>query len=275
MPNVNINRRILFSNGVILTPSQIFGANYYDDWDFNEPTSLNLTGSLINSVASLTGSGRDFTSSGGARPTLTADATLGKNVAAFDGLASFMDVPTSTALYNFLHNAQGGCVIAVYKANSFSVRILGNRGGFSAGDNAPGFLFPSIGSAQNDNLIIANNQQSLANAAVCQIATSNNTITLGNYNSSIGVFDANNSTLSNRGLIQLNGSIVQNNTASNSLTNTNAGYNLTLGRRVRLNDIYFGGKIARLIIANATPTPTQLTQLQAYLNNYYGTFPIS
>ena len=41
----------------------IFGANYFDHWDFNNAGSLTLTGTLIDEARSLTGSGRDFFSS--------------------------------------------------------------------------------------------------------------------------------------------------------------------------------------------------------------------
>jgi hypothetical protein len=269
-----MSRRVTYFNSSrasILNPSQIFGANYYDDWDFNEPTSLNLTGSLINSVASLTGSGRNFTSSGGARPTLTADTTLGKNVAAFDGLSSFMFVPTSTALYNFLHNAQGGCLIMVFSLNSIlnPDRILNNRGTIGT-ETAPGV---QITYRPNENTI---RNAILADALQTVASTdSTQTIQANHYTSIVNSYNANNVSVVERLEHFMNNVKGSDNEDTASFLNANAGYNLTLGRRVRLNDIYFGGKIARLIIANATPTPTQLTQLQAYLNNYYGTFPIS
>jgi hypothetical protein len=269
-----MSRRVTYYNSSyasILNPSQIFGANYYDDWDFNEPTSLSLTGSLINSVASLTGSGRNFTSSGGARPTLTADATLGKNVAAFDGLSSFMFVPTSTALYNFLHNAQGGCLIIVFSLNSIlnADRILNNRGTAGA-ETAPGVQITHIVSTNKiRSTILAGTSQTVASTDSTQ------TIQANHYTSIVNSYNANNVSVAERLEQLMNNVKGSDNEDAASFLNANAGYNLTLGRRVRVNDLYFGGKIARLIIANATPTPTQLTQLQAYLTSYYGTFPIS
>jgi hypothetical protein len=232
---------------------------------------LNLTGSLINSVASLTGSGRDFTSSGGARPTLTADATLSKNVATFDGLASFMDIAASTSLYNFLHNAQGGCLIMVFSLNSIlnPDRILNNRGTIGT-ETAPGVQITHVNTTNKiRSTIFTGTSQTVASTESIQ------TIQANHYTSIVNSYNANNVSVVKRLEHFMNNVKGSDNEDNASFLNANAGYNLTLGRRVRLNDIYFGGKIARLIIANATPTPTQLTQLQAYLNNYYGTFPIS
>jgi len=48
-----------------------------------------------------------------------------------------------------------------------------------------------------------------------------------------------------------------------------------MGRRAGANSLFFDGKLARIIVVDTIPTSQQLSCLQDYLTNYYGTFPIS
>ena len=69
--------------------ADIFGANLFDWWDFNDATSMTLTGALIDNITSQVSS-RPFATGAGLRPTLITDATIGRDVADFDGVLTRM-----------------------------------------------------------------------------------------------------------------------------------------------------------------------------------------
>lgn len=254
-----------------LSWQQIFGANLYDVFNFNDTSSVSFDGGgQINSITSQV-SARQFTQTGAARPTRVFDATLSKYVAVFDGATSWMGIPSSTGLYNFLHNATGGCVIMVFKCQVLGAarRLIGNRGTIML-EVASGTFITTSNNNQLFSIILNN----AVNGTVSFTATANNTI-LNQFQSVVSLFNASNTTLSQRGTIILDGgAAVNNNTDNATLSDTNAGYNMTLGRRVRANDQYFNGRLVEIVIAQGIPTSTQLAQIQLKLLQDYGTLPI-
>jgi len=252
----------------ILTPSEIFGANYYEDWDFDNASSLNLTGSLINSITSTGLNGGLFTESGANRPSLITDAIIGKDVAEFDGVGEFMRVLGSEGDYNFLHDGSGGCVIIVQKMLS-APTLLGFTliNGFGAGST--GFR-NQITNPLTSNSVVSNGvSNSIINA-------SSNAVTLNTYASNVLTFDADNATAADRAEVILNGTSTKANTQTAAPSVANADKPLTMGVRAdSLAGFFLHGTIARVIVADIDPSALQLSQLQTYLDSHYGTFPIS
>jgi len=70
------------------------------------------------------------------------------------------------------------------------------------------------------------------------------------------------------------GTTNKNNVTANAVPSGNATYDMELGKLVNNTAQYFKGDIARIIIATAIPTATQLTQIQQRVQYEYGTFPI-
>jgi hypothetical protein len=270
-----MSRRVINVGGSflgLLNPQTIFGEKTYDWFDFTDNDTLELSGVRIDAINSKAiGSTRAFVSSGGARPQVVANQINGLQVGRFDGVSEFMDIPNSTSLYNFLHNQEGGVVIMVFKGTKLPDRILGNRGGFAAPDNASGVLIGRTGGNEYAS-IVANNQSSLANAAV-----SDNRGGIGDstkFISLINILKNDNPTAAERNEIILNGTeSIKNNIYTNALSDTNAGFNMTLGRRVRLNDQYFGGDVPEIIIVKGQPTEEELTKTSIYINKKYGNLP--
>jgi len=263
-----MSRRIINIGGSflsILPPDEILGADLYDWFDFTDNSTLSLTGTAINSLSSKkSGSTRTFVASGGARPTLVPNLVNGLQGARFDGVASFMQVNSSTALYNFLHDqSNGGVIITIQKLNDGSIgqSILAN----AVGGNTIGVRHDSVGITCVRGVV---GQQTY-------VQTYNLTPFDNEFTSLINIVNPNNPTALDRVSTIINGVTT---TPDNSLTNTpstdNASQNFTLGRRPSLNDRYVNGDIAEIIISQNQPTPTQLTQIQAYLTAKYGTFPI-
>jgi hypothetical protein len=252
--------------------SDVFGANYQFDWNPDVSASVSTSGGgALDSIASVGLNTAAFTQSGAARPQLVANQINGKPVIRFDGATSFMEIAASTALFNFLHNATGGTVIVIFKNYlSGGTRVLNNRG-TAATETASGFQV-AISSSLEFLTAIFNNQ---VNVRVMTTLTPTNTVINSSFQSSISIFDAANATLDQRGTIIVDGgTAVNNNTDNATISNTNAAYNMTLGRRVRLNDQYTVGDIARIIILDTKATPTQQAQVAARLAYEYGTFPI-
>ena len=259
------------------TPDQIFGANLYDWWDFPDLATQSITGGLIDSITSKGTNAGVFASSGTERPASIVGVN-GLNVADFDGVNDFMQVAASTGMYNFLHNGSLGTVIMI------------NRIADAAPDNAQAFLnnnelgISSIGFGINfddrnslsRNEVIANSITNGVNRVVTNIS-GNNQFPTQQYNMLMSKIDADASPVADRSIINTNGGIeIKNNTQTLAPSLLNATDNMTLGVVSNGGSLYLKGQLPEIYILNGIhPTPTQLTQLNAYLTNKYGgTFPI-
>lgn len=258
----------------------IFGANYYDDWNFNDAGSLSLTGSLINRITSSGLNGGVFSSTASYRPKLTTDAIIGKDVADFDGVGEYMIVAGSTGSYNFLHNSSGGCVIIVGKVQDVNPNagyaILANTNGGSPDIGA--FIFfedRDFIPIPKNNSLRSNVVRGVSGMLTSANLTADSAYLPQQYNSLVNVFDGGNATAAERNSIIINnGSEIKNNVDTNAASASNASGVLNLGASRSLS-FFFKGQISRVIIADTIPTPTQLTKIQTRLNYDYGTFPIS
>lgn len=258
------------SLNIPLTWDEIFNGVSYDRWNFNNSSSLTLSGSLIDQIRSSKNVGRNFNSSGTNRPTLVFDSTLSRNVARFDGVSDYMNLASLTA-FNFLHDGTGGIVIVVMKQDSGT----GNTGiilrNFYLTSEA-GFQEVTVESTGNYNSVVARGVTST-------FAVSNATgsgLTSGSWNSKVGVYDADNGTAADRSEVYLNnGSAVKNNVLTNSVSTASSGQFLTMGILPPFFVSFpYDGDIAEIIIAETLPSGTMLADIQARLEEDYGTFPI-
>jgi hypothetical protein len=256
------------SGSTPLTFESIFGANYYDDWDFNDLATISQTGGLINSITSKGLNGAVSSSTGANRPLLTADVILGKNIADFDGVSDYLEVPLSTAMYNFLHNGQG-LVICVLKfktpitaTKSFMANVVGTV--------SIGFFMMGISSNKLSHQIVrgvggtrtVRNDRSIVG-------------TESDYNSIVVVSNTSAGTATERSNLLINGVSNKNNTDTNAPSGSNASLNLVMGAAGNTASLPANVKIARIVIIDTLPTTEQLTQVQTLLTSEYGTFPIS
>jgi hypothetical protein len=243
----------------------IFGANYLFDWNPDVSASLSVTGSAVDSIASVGLNTAAFTQSGAARPQLVANQINGKPVIRFDGATSFMEIAASTALFNFLHNSTGGTVIIVSRVDSLGV--------------ANSLIANSVGATEVGSRFIKRVSNKFGNIASNGTAnviddSSTNDYANNQYNSTISIVDPANATANQRSFITLNGSTSNNNAETSAPSSANAARDISMGRRHVTPFQYFNGDIARIIIVDAKATPTQQAQVQARLAFEYGTFPI-
>lgn len=257
---------ITYGHSLSSTPpnfATILGANYYEDW--NSEIGVADTSGLVNSWTSQGLNGGVFAIAGADRPSIVADATLGKDVLEFDGVNEYLHITGSTADYNFLHGGKG-CVIMVFQ--------------FNAAITSTEMMFSNAFSSADDGIIISGVN---SNTVRSSIANSSgfilNDVNIGtdaiNYNSKVIVFDSQNTTVLDKIYDVINGTTEKNNTSNLVGTLGDSTRILTLGKRAASTSLYYGGTVARIIVADAIPTPTQLTQIQSRLNYEYGTFPIS
>jgi hypothetical protein len=258
--------------------NDIYGANAYDWWDITDNSTLTLSGARIDAIASKkSGSTRAMVSTGSARPQVITNQVNGLQIARFDGIAEFMNVASSTALYNFLHNnANGGAVFVVSRitdANPDAIlRILNNNGGVT-GSVGYSLLYDDRSISSLNDVIrtfISN-----ATGGVILNQTANNFFPTQQFNLLRDIVDPNNGTAANRSKISVNGgSNVQNNTQTLTPSTANAVNNLTIARSSSSAINFLKGDIAEIFIAQNQPTSGQLTRTQNYLTYKYGTFPI-
>lgn len=179
----------------------------------------------------------------------------------FDGSNDRLEVPSSTATFNFIHNGGLAQIANVVKiSSSGSNGFMGNNAGASANIGffwgqdptyAPVFVVTSGGGFP----VIADAPQN---------AVSNLQYLF--YNE----IDADNATASNRGKLYINNGSSYNNTQTTSPSTLNASFNLQIGAMGN-NILPLNGNHQELIIWNLLNTGDR-TGIQSNINTYYGIY---
>jgi hypothetical protein len=271
-----MSRRFAFGSSFlsVQNPQQIFLTNLHDWFDYTDDSTLTKSGVLLDAIDSkATGSTRQFISTAGNRPDIVTAQVNGLQVARLDGVSEFMVINSSTGSFNFMHDgSNGGMILMVAKVTS-------NTGSsqFLIGNNLDSSTLIGYGMQTNTSKYLAS---FIATGVASARASFNNTGTAmyADYNS-FNVFsdivDPANATAANRSKISSNfGSYFQNNTDTNTPSNSNASVNLFLGKKAGTNTLYASLDVAEIIIVKNQPTATQLVDLQTYIENKYGNFPI-
>ncbi len=269
-----------FTFTVPATMASVFGADLYEDWNPEDASSLSLTGSLIDSITSTGSNGGVMAATGAVRPTLTTDATLGKDVIEFDGASEYLQVASSTQTYNFLHNGRGGHVIIVAQitdANPDNIQaFLSNSNGFSSSVGSL-FAFDDRSSQGYNERVLSNAFKGSSGNIVTLNLSADNDFPVQQYNSaSICVDSGNNVTVANRSIISVNdGADISNNALTNTCVGEASLGNMTMGKLGSSSNYYLGATVARIIIIEKTQSTAKIAEAQAVLESEYGTFPIS
>jgi hypothetical protein len=261
-------------SALVLNPQEIFLTNLHDWFDYTDDSTLTKSGVLLDAIDSkATGSTRQFISTAGNRPDIVAAQVNGLQVARLDGVSEFMVINSSTGSFNFMHDgSNGGMILMVARVNSDT-----GSSQFLIGNNLDSSTLVGYGMQTNTSKYLAS---FIATGVASARASFNNTGTAmyADYNS-FNVFsdivDPANATAANRSKISSNfGSYFQNNTDTNTPSNSNASVNLFLGKKAGTNTLYASLDVAEIIIVKNQPTATQLVDLQTYIENKYGNFPI-
>lgn len=254
--------------------SVIFAGNYYDHWDFNDSSTISLSGSDILSITSKGDEG-NILSFVGTSPLLVTSVINGRDVARFDGVGDVLQVTGSTAKYNFMHDGSGGTIIIIAKP-----RVSGTGNEMMLASNSQGT--PDVGFQQYYNDAGANtdgfssvvHRGSTGTLSVGN-GSGNNTFIAAKFNSVVSALDADNATADDRSLIYMNsGSLDTGNTQTNAPSVADASRNLQIGVRPVLGDWRFDGDIAEILIVDTVITPAQAAEVATLINFKYGTLPV-
>jgi hypothetical protein len=268
-----MSRKIRYSGysfDSLLTPATIFGANLYDWWRPEEITADN--GDPQSTWVSQGVNGATFQAGSGQEPTVIDNAIGTHKALSFNGTTDFMEVPLSTGMYNFLHNALG-FIYMVFRINPASSStlypLLSNSGG---GSGNIGIWFGHENRSTQNKAIRTVVARGVVGSLVALNLTGDNYFETQEYNVLFNIFDPQNATAADRNEVLVNFSnSVKNNTQANTPSMSDASFNLRLGELV---NFYTNMNLAEIGIIDTLPTAQQLTDLQTYLENKYGTFPI-
>lgn len=188
--------------------------------------------------------------------------------------SQWLEIPSSTALFNFLHNGGDGWIQHVGR---FGTDSNPNTFYVYCGNAAIASANVGVGIAYDDRA--ANSRNNGSTSAVYRgtsgtlnssnladnVITPNQTVITNNY------FDADNGTPANRLITFINGgAAIQNNSLGNSASASNASFNMQWGAGGN-NAVPLTGSIQQLIIWNANLAGTR-TALRDATNNFYRAF---
>lgn len=272
-----MSRRYAFGSSYksILNPQEIFGVNLFDWYDFTDDSTLTKTGVLIDAIDSkATGSSRQFTASGATRPDVVTGQINSLQIARFDGVSEYMEIPSSLGTFNFLHNnANGGMVMLICKVTSDT-----GVSQFLIGNNFSSSTLIGYGISTNSTKHL---QSFIARGVSGDRTSRNDTISAMysdyiSYNIFADIVDPNNGTAADRSKINSNfGSYVQNNVQTFTPSVLTASGQFTIGKNPSASSNYASIDLAEAIVVSDQPSAGELTLLQTYIEDKYGgTFPI-
>lgn len=231
----------------------------YTLWlDATDATTITSSGGDVSQWNDKSGNARNFTQGTGANQPKTGTRTINsKNVIDFDGSTDFMSCPSSTSLFNYLHNTTGGTVFFVGLIDTTSSAVtLRNTTGSSADIG----MYADLNGG-NDFAFIVNGSPGAGPAT----SSGNISITTSTAFYLSYKFDANNGTAANRILISKNGASFLGN---NSATFTPSGSNATLD--MRISGGAYNGVIGEVIFYSGILSSGDITLVQSYLAAKWG-----
>lgn len=261
-----------YSFASLLTPAQVLGANYYDDWD---GADLGLTnGDPVPSWLSKGLNGATLLAGVGNEPTYESGVYSFPTVNG-DGIGDFMDVASSTAMYKFLHSNQGyiWAIFEVVGANPNALYPIVSTGGVASANVGYGLFYDDRSVASRNNAILTIIQKGTLGTSY-SLNTANNLYTPQEISIITNKIDIPN-TVADRNVFEYNYTTTSiGNSGGGSPSTANSSGNFTIFKDPTNGSFFANVRLARLIIADTVPTSTQLADMQTYLQATYGTFPI-
>lgn len=262
MPNLVLG--ILSGTGVPpIIPPPVSG---YKLWlDASDTSSITASGGDVSQWNDKSGNASNFTQGTGANQPKTGTRTLNSlNLIDFDGSNDFMSVPSSTALFNYLHNSTGATVFVVGIVDDTATNkvFFGNNNGGSANI---GILYFAT-SAEKTNTFITNGNSGLATVSNADA----NTLVAGNGFYLTNIIDPNNATAANRSKEALNnGSYITNNTLTNAPSASDATINMCIGG-TDTGGAPLDGALGEIIFYEGILSQPNIDLVESYLATKWG-----
>ena len=252
------------------TPANITTALWLDASD---ASTITTSSGLVDQVNDKSGNGRNFTASGGARPTYSTNTLNGLAVFTFSG-SQYLTTADTAATWNFLHDATGSTVVAVWKAGVTSnpnsaYALSGNN---AANSGSIGFLVNF-----NDSSAVALNEAigySISRGVGGSFAISNISSNQA-HPPNTGVIlahtgDPANATAAARSLLYVNGgNAIANNTLTNPTSSNDATFALQIGAAGN-NVLRLTGYIAEIVLLSSVVDTDTRQRIEGYLAHKWG-----
>jgi hypothetical protein len=193
----------------------------------------------------------------------------------FDGTNDWMEVPSSTATFNFMHNGADATLFSVQRFGSISdpnaLYVFLNNNAFNTANIGAAVFYDDRNSVSRNNNHIVSVTRGVSGqgaAAIFEESITPNIIQIL-YNK----IDADNATAANRVRGGVNaGSDYGNNTLTNAPSASNATFNITLGGFGGTSKaLFLLGAVQELIIYNADQS-TNRTAIETNINNFYSIY---
>jgi hypothetical protein len=196
----------------------------------NNAGSITTTSGSLSQIRDAKGNGRIFDGAAGSRPTILANALNGKASMAFNG-SQWLTFTGAASIWNFLHNASGSTIVAVWKAG-----IISNPNAIMAllGTNAVASANIGTYIAYDDRASVPRNDRVLTQVSGGGNQSVGNVSADGAHPGGTPVIithisDPGNPVAANRSILRINGVSIQNNTSTTAPSSANASYALQVG----------------------------------------------
>lgn len=231
----------------------------YKLWlDASDTATITQSGGAVSQWSDKSGFASNFTQGTGANQPTTNSRTINSlNVIDFDGTNDFMSCPSSTSLFNYLHNTTGGTVFFVGLIDSTSAAVLLRN---TTGSSADTGMYGDLNGGSDFTFVVNGSPGAGPATSSSNISITTSTAFYLSYK-----FDANNATAANRLLISKNGgSFLGNNTATFSPSGSNATLDM------RISGGAYNGVIGEVLIYSGILSSGDITLNQSYLAAKWG-----
>jgi hypothetical protein len=267
-----MNPRLLVPRASGFNPKSIAGLEWW--LDAADTASVTLDSGRVAAWNDKSGKSRHASNntSGSTQPDYIAAAHNGRHAVRFDAVSEqVLTVPSSTAMFNFLHDGTLSYIAYVAKVGTTATpdaqyglfgnnAIATNIAGFGiAYSNLTAFsLFSRL------RIMVA------ANSAASARAETNNTVTFNTLQLFDATLDVSNGTAANRLVYRFNGgSDVKPNTATGAPASTGASSNWLVGRNSSFGG-FLTGDLCEILIYSQHPTAASQASIRRYLARKWG-----
>jgi len=265
--------RLLRPRATGFNPKSIAGIKMW--LDASDSSTITLNGGNVSAWADKTGNATNASQvTAASQPAYNATGQNGRGIIEFDSteFLTWAGSMGATALFNYLHNATGGTIVMVLRADSTSdpnaIRYILTNSNTSTGNTGIGvFLDDRAGVSRNNGLVLSVNRGVSGQATSSGLT--NNAFPSANAFAVLSVaLDNANATAASRIVARVNGSGI---TTGNTLTNTaatgNASTNMFLGN--------FGGgnslnAVAEILFYEGVLATSAMSRIEKYLGTKWG-----
>lgn len=269
---MGMNNRLLRPRASGFNPRSIAGLKLW--LDASDSTTITLNGSNVSEWRDKSGAGSPAAAQATAasQPAFNATGVNGRGSIDFDATES-LAFASSTASFNYLHNATGGTMLIVWKpdtsSNPDAIRWLLNNSNNSSANTGISLSFDDRSSVSRNNRISMIVNRGASGVSTSSVVSNNDFIAAADAFCLLSVVcDNANATAGNRLFLYHNGtSSGVANTLTNAASTGNATTNLTIGN--------FGGggspaSVAEMIFYEGVLTSANRSRVEKYLGKKYG-----